>query len=69
MEPDTISRLSLALLLVTGLALTAYFGTAAWRISEAGDADIVSGMPPALESGWHARPASTDQQMIPSSSR
>ena len=50
-----MSRLSLALLLVTGLALTAYFGTAAWRISEAGDADIMN-MPPALESGWHAHP-------------
>ena len=59
MEPDSISRLSLALLLVTGLALTAYFGTAAWRISEAGDADVVSSnMPPALESGWHAHPTS-----------
>ena len=55
MEPDLVSRLSLALLLVTGLALTAYFGTAAWRISEAGDADIMN-MPPALESGWHAHP-------------
>jgi hypothetical protein len=58
MEPDTISRLSLALLLVTGLALTAYFGTAAWRISEAGDTDVVGSMPPALESGWHAHPTS-----------
>ena len=53
-----MSRLSLALLLVTGLALTAYFGTAAWRISEAGDADIVSSMPPALDTGWHAHPTS-----------
>ena len=59
MEPDSMSRLSLALLLVTGLALTAYFGTAAWRISEAGEADIGSSMPPpALESGWHAHPTS-----------
>jgi hypothetical protein len=56
MEPDSMSRLSLALLLVTGLALTAYFGTAAWRISEAGDADIVnSSMPPVFDTGWHAR--------------
>jgi hypothetical protein len=58
MEPDSMSRLSLALLLVTGLALTAYFGTAAWRISEAGDADIGTTIPPALESGWHAHPTS-----------
>jgi hypothetical protein len=53
-----MSRLSLALLLVTGLALTAYFGTAAWRISEAGDADIVTRTPPALQSGWHEHPIS-----------
>ena len=58
MEPDSLSRFSLALLLVTGLALTAYFGTAAWRISEAGDADLVGRVPPALESGWHARATS-----------
>jgi hypothetical protein len=47
-----MNRLSLALLLVTGLALTAYFGTTAWRLSEASELDMTSNIPPAPQNGW-----------------
>jgi hypothetical protein len=47
-----MNRLSLALLLVTGLALTAYFGTTAWRLSESSELDITSNIPPAPQTGW-----------------
>jgi len=33
-------RLSFALLIVTGLVLTAYFGAAAWRVSDDSQMDI-----------------------------
>src|SRR6266481_4101168 len=35
-----MGRLSFVLLIVTGLALTAYFGAAAWRVS--GDSDAIA---------------------------
>jgi hypothetical protein len=48
-----MNRLSVAFLVVTGLALTAYFGATAWRLSETNDVGIVSTIPPALHTGWH----------------
>lgn len=48
-----MNRLSVALFVVTGLMLTAYFGTTAWRLSEAGSADVLDGVPPALHTGWN----------------
>jgi hypothetical protein len=48
-----MNRLSLAVLLVTGLALTAYFGTTAWRLSESSELDITSNVPPVPHTGWH----------------
>jgi hypothetical protein len=47
-----MNRLSLTLLLVTGLALTAYFGTTAWRLSESSGLDFTSNIPPAPHTGW-----------------
>jgi hypothetical protein len=35
-----MSRVSFALLIVMSLVLTAYFGAAAWRMSDDGGADI-----------------------------
>ena len=35
-----MSRLSFALLIVTGLMLTAYFGAAAWRMSDDSHMDV-----------------------------
>jgi hypothetical protein len=35
-----MSQLSFVLLIVTGLALTAYFGAAAWRLSDDSHLDI-----------------------------
>jgi len=49
---SAMNRLSLTLLLVTGLALTAYFGTTAWRLSESSGLDITSNIPPAPHTGW-----------------
>jgi hypothetical protein len=48
-----MNRLSVALFVVTGLVLTAYFGTTAWRLSAAGNADILGSIPPALPTGWN----------------
>jgi hypothetical protein len=48
-----MNRLSVAFLVATGLALTAYFGTTAWRLSESSDVDIGTTAPPALHTGWH----------------
>jgi hypothetical protein len=48
-----MNRLSVAFLVVTGLALTAYFGATAWRLSETSGVDIISTGPPALHTGWH----------------
>jgi hypothetical protein len=35
-----MSRLSFALFIVTGLFFTAYFGAAAWRLSDDGHMDV-----------------------------
>jgi hypothetical protein len=40
-----MSRLSFALLIVTGLALTAYFGAAAWRLSDDSRLDVTGQIP------------------------
>jgi hypothetical protein len=40
-----MSRLSFALLIVTGLALTAYFGAAAWRLTDDSPMDITGHIP------------------------
>jgi hypothetical protein len=40
-----MSRLSFALLIVTGLALTAYFGAAAWRLSDDSRLDVTRQIP------------------------
>jgi hypothetical protein len=42
-----MSRLSFALLLVTSLVLTVYFGAAAWRLTDDGHMDITGHIPPA----------------------
>jgi hypothetical protein len=49
-----MNRLSLALFVATGLMLTAYFGTTAWRLSELSTTDIMDGVPSALQTGWRA---------------
>jgi hypothetical protein len=47
-EPK-MSRLSFALLLVTSLVLTVYFGAAAWRLTDDGHMDITGHIPPAAK--------------------
>jgi hypothetical protein len=42
-----MSRLSFALLLVTSLVLTVYFGAAAWRLTDDSHMDITGHIPPA----------------------
>jgi hypothetical protein len=44
-----MSRLAFVLLIVTGLALTAYFGAAAWRLSDDSHMDITGHIPPAAK--------------------
>jgi hypothetical protein len=41
-----MSRLSFVLLIVTGLALTAYFGAAAWRLSDESHLDVTGHIRP-----------------------
>jgi hypothetical protein len=41
-----MSRLSFVFLIVTGLALTAYFGTAAWRLSDDSHLDVTGHIRP-----------------------
>ena len=41
-----MSRLSFVLLIVTGLALTAYFGVAAWRLSDDSHMDVTGHIRP-----------------------
>jgi hypothetical protein len=41
-----MSRLSFALLIVAGLILTAYFGAAAWRMSDDSQTDITGHVTP-----------------------
>jgi hypothetical protein len=52
-----MSRLSFALLIVTGLVLTVYFGAAAWRLSDDNASDITGQTPPAQQSGWKPGPS------------
>jgi hypothetical protein len=40
-----MSQLCFALLIAVGLTLTAYFGVAAWRVSENSDVDITAEIP------------------------
>jgi hypothetical protein len=47
-----MNRLSVALFVVTGLMLTAYFGTAAWRLSAVSNNDILDGLPSVPHTGW-----------------
>jgi hypothetical protein len=44
-----MSRLSFALLIATGLLLTAYFGAAAWRISDDSHVDVTGQIRPAAK--------------------
>jgi hypothetical protein len=52
-----MSRLSLAFLIVTSLALTAYFGSVAWRLSDDGSDDIISRISTGQGNGWRSPPA------------
>jgi hypothetical protein len=52
-----MSRLSLAFLIVTSLALTAYFGSVAWRLSDDGSDDITGRISAAQGNGWRSPPA------------
>lgn len=52
-----MSRLSFIFLIFTSLMLTAYFGAAAWRLSDDGDKDITGTLAPAPHSGWKAVPS------------
>jgi type 1 fimbria pilin len=45
-EVSGMSRLSIVLLIVTGLAATAYFGAAAWRLTGDGHLDITGQISP-----------------------
>jgi hypothetical protein len=44
-----MSRISFMLLIVTGLALTVYFGTAAWRLTDDSYLDITGRIPPVVK--------------------
>ena len=50
MKPEVgakeMSRLSFALLIVAGLMLTAYFGAAAWRLSDDSHMDVTGHITP-----------------------
>jgi hypothetical protein len=52
-----MSRLSLMFLIVTSLALTAYFGSVAWRLSDDGDNDITGRVSTGQGNGWRSAPA------------
>jgi len=52
-----MSRLSLAFLIVTSLALTVYFGSVAWRLSDDGDNDITGYISTGQGNGWRSPPA------------
>jgi hypothetical protein len=52
-----MGRLSLAFLIVTSLALTAYFGSVAWRLSDDGDNDITGRIRAGQSNGWRSPPA------------
>jgi hypothetical protein len=52
-----MSRLSFAFLIVTSLALTAYFGSVAWRLSGDGDNDMTGRIWVGQSNGWRSPPA------------
>jgi hypothetical protein len=52
-----MSRISLAFLIVTSLALTVYFGSFAWRLSDDGDNDITGRISAGQSNGWRSPPA------------
>jgi hypothetical protein len=52
-----MGKLSLAFLIVTSLALTVYFGSVAWRLSDDGDDDITGRIPARHTNGWRSTPA------------
>jgi hypothetical protein len=52
-----MSRLSFIFLIFTSLMLTAYFGAAAWRLSDDSEKDITGALAPVQHSGWKAIPA------------
>ena len=52
-----MSKLSLTFLIVTSLALTAYFGSVAWRVSGDGDSDITGRISTGHGNGWRSPPA------------
>jgi hypothetical protein len=47
-----MSQVSFALLIVIGLTLTAYFGVAAWRLSDDRQIDITGHFLPAQQNAW-----------------
>jgi hypothetical protein len=49
-----VGRLSIGLLIATGLLLTAYFGLLAWRISDDKEAEV-TGQIPQHTYGWKPR--------------
>jgi len=54
-----MSQGSFALLIAIGLTLTAYFGVAAWRLSDDQQMDITGHFLPAQQNAW--RPISADR--------
>jgi hypothetical protein len=56
-ELQKMSRLSLMFLIVTSLALTVYFGSVAWRVSDDGDNDITGHVLTGQGNGWRSTPA------------
>lgn len=52
-----MSRISFAFLIVTSLALTVYFGSVAWRLSDDGDNDITGRISTGQSNGWRSPPS------------
>jgi hypothetical protein len=52
-----MTRLSIAFLIMTSLALTIYFGSVAWRLSDDGDDDITGRISAGQGNGWRSPPA------------
>jgi hypothetical protein len=51
-----MSRISFAFLIVTSLALTVYFGSVAWRLSDDGN-DITGRISTGQSIGWRSPPS------------
>jgi hypothetical protein len=56
-EFTAMSRISFAFLIVTSLALTVYFGSVAWRLSDDGDNDITGRISTGQSNGWRSPPS------------